>query len=158
MSGAESVNDPTSQDRPSIYRSEAGRRAVRDWCTHRLDRWALPHRCDYLATSAGSTHVVTAGSGSPPIVLVPGTNANAATEAAFAARLASRGRTLVLDPPGQPGLSDGHRQRRDRLAWYGRWLGDVLAQTVTGQAIVIGISLGGGQGGKLAGRSVRTLV
>lgn len=140
MSGAAPVNDPTSQDRPSIYRSEAGRRAVRDWCTHWLDRWVLPHRCDYLATSAGSTHVVTAGSGSPPIVLMPGTNANAATEAAFAARLASRGRTLVLDPPGQPGLSD------------------VLAQTVTGQAIVIGISLGGGQGGELAGRSVRTLV
>jgi hypothetical protein len=80
MSGAAPVNDRTSQDRPSIYRNEAWRQAVRDWCTHQLDRWALPHQRDYLATSAGSTHVVTAGSGSPTIVLVPGTNVNVATE------------------------------------------------------------------------------
>jgi pimeloyl-ACP methyl ester carboxylesterase len=50
---------------------------------------------------------------------------------------------MLLDLPGQPGLSAGDRPGRDRSAWYGRWLAEVLAQTVTRPVIVVGHSLGG---------------
>lgn len=133
----------TQQRQRSIYRGDAAQQAIRDWCTHRLDQWSLLHRRNVVSTCAGATHVVTAGSGSPTVVLVPGTNANAATNEAFAAALASKWSTLILDLPGQPGLSAAHRPRRDRSAWYGRWLHDVLTQTSTDQAIVVGHSLGG---------------
>jgi pimeloyl-ACP methyl ester carboxylesterase len=78
-------------------------------------------------------------------VVVPGTNVSAALLDDFAAALAPKYSVLLLDVPGQPGLSDGHRPGRNRLAWYGRWLADVLAQTVPdgGGATVVGHSLGG---------------
>lgn len=126
-----------------VYRSVEGQHAIRDWCTHQLDHWTVPHQRDDLSTCAGATHVVTTGSGSPTLVVVPGTNASAAHYESLALALAPRWPMLLLDLPGQPGLSAGHRPRRDRLTWYGRWLGDVLAQTVTGGVIVVGHSLGG---------------
>ncbi|MFI7643072.1 alpha/beta fold hydrolase [Nonomuraea sp. NPDC049400] len=103
----------------------------------------MPHRRDDVPSCAGSTHVVSLGSGSPTVVVVPGTNVSAALLESFASVLAPTFTVLLLDLPGQPGLSAGHRPRRDRLAWYGRWLADVLAQTVPDTAIVVGHSLGG---------------
>lgn len=137
------MNVQTQRRERSIYRNDAAQQAIRDWCTHHLDQWSAPHQRRVLPTCAGSTHVVMAGSGSPTVVLVPGTNANAATYESFATALASTWRTLILDLPGQPGLSAAHRPRGNRLAWYGRWLRDVLAQTGTDDAIVVGHSLGG---------------
>lgn len=102
-----------------------------------------PHRRNEIASQAGSTHVVTAGSGSSTVVVIPGTNENAALSESFAAALAPDFSVLLLDLPGQPGLSTGHRPRRDRLAWYGHWLAEVLDVLVPGQAVVVGHSLGG---------------
>jgi pimeloyl-ACP methyl ester carboxylesterase len=127
----------------SVYRSAEGQHAVQDWCSRRLDRWTVPHIRGHVCTGAGITHVVNTGSGPPTVVVVPGTNANAALYELLAAVLAPRWPTMLLDLPGQPGLSAGDRPSRDRCAWYGRWLADVLAQMVTQPVIVIGHSLGG---------------
>jgi pimeloyl-ACP methyl ester carboxylesterase len=135
-----------SQARPrlrSIYRGEDQQQTVRDWCTSQLDRWTLPHQRSQVHTCAGPTHVVSVGSGASTVVVVPGTNDNAALLESFAAALAGSFTAILLDLPGQPGLSVGHRPNRDRLGWYGRWLADVLAQTVPDGAVVLGHSLGG---------------
>jgi|GEM_PF-1116344 len=128
----------------SVYRSTEGRLAVRAWCTERLDHWTVPHQRSSLTTSAGTTHVVRTGTAPPAVVVVPGTNSNAAVLESLAVALAPRWPTLLLDLPGQPGLSSGERPSRHRSAWYARWLADVLAQTVTEPVIVLGHSLGGG--------------
>ncbi|MCG5220355.1 alpha/beta fold hydrolase [Streptosporangium sp. KLBMP 9127] len=131
------------RDSQCVYRSTAGQQAITDWCTGQLDRWPIAHQRHWISTSAGQTHLLTAGSGSPAVVLVPGTNANAATYLPLATALAARWPTLIADLPGQPGLSAADRPRRDRLTWYGRWLGEVLEETETEEAIVVGHSLGG---------------
>lgn len=49
---------------------------------------------------------------------------------------------VVLDVPGQPGLSAGLRPRRHRMDWYGRWLAGALEQITDGPVVVAGHSLG----------------
>ncbi|MDT7576545.1 MAG: hypothetical protein QOH17_2878 [Pseudonocardiales bacterium] len=134
---------PGAQQLRSVYRSAEGQHSVQDWCRLRLDGWAVPHTSGHVSTGAGMTHMVSTGSGSPTVVVVPGTNANAVLYERLAAALAPRWPTMLLDLPGQPGLSAGDRPGRDRSAWYGRWLAEVLAQTVTRPVIVVGHSLGG---------------
>lgn len=132
---------------PSVYRSTAARDQVRNWCTEQIDAWQVPHIRSELMTSAGVTGVVAAGPApqpeQPSIVLVPGTNMSAAVSLEAARALSERRHTVVLDVPGQPGLSAGLRPRRGRMAWYGRWLAETLEQAVPGPAVVIGHSLGG---------------
>ncbi|MEV7516939.1 alpha/beta hydrolase [Streptomyces diastaticus] len=67
---------------------------------------------------------------------------NAAVSLEAVAVLATTGAVAVLDVPGQPGLSAGHRPHRARLPWYGHWLSQALEQVATGPAIVVGHSLG----------------
>jgi pimeloyl-ACP methyl ester carboxylesterase len=81
--------------------------------------------------------------GPEPVVLVPGTNTNSAVCRHLAGMLAAHRPTVVLDVPGQPGLSADVRPRRGRSEWYGRWLTEALEQAVPGPALVVGHSLGG---------------
>ena len=55
----------------SIYRSEAGRDAIRAWCELRLEAAGTTGRD--LDTSLGTSRVTVVGSG-PDVVLLPGTN------------------------------------------------------------------------------------
>ncbi|MBB1255528.1 alpha/beta fold hydrolase [Streptomyces alkaliterrae] len=123
----------------SCYRNPAARAAVADWCADRLARWPVPHRTTLLDTAAGPTHVTTAGDGPRDVVLLPGTNFNAATCLPLATALAARLRVHVVDLPGQPGLSSPARPPR---AVLGRWLAEVLTATVERPAVVLGYSLG----------------
>ncbi|WKX13893.1 alpha/beta fold hydrolase [Streptomyces sp. NL15-2K] len=132
---------------PSIYRGSKCRQQVRDWCLERLGEWGMPHRRREIDTAAGVTSVLTVGAApvaeSPTVVLVPGTNTNGAVYRHVAQALAVRWPTVVLDVPGQPGLSADIRPRRRRSAWYGRWLAEALEEVVPGPALVVGHSLGG---------------
>ncbi|WP_328743829.1 alpha/beta hydrolase [Streptomyces sp. NBC_00285] len=132
---------------PSVYRDPKCRQQVREWCLKRLDEWDVPHHRQEISTAAGATSVVTVGpapaAASPTVVLVPGTNTNGAVYRHIAGALAARWPTVVLDVPGQPGLSADIRPRRRRSAWYGQWLTEALEQTVPGNALVVGHSLGG---------------
>lgn len=132
---------------PSIYRSAACQQRVRDWCLERFAEWGVPHRRLDVATTAGVTSAITMTSAPAPavptVVLVPGTNTNGAVYRHVSEALAARWSTVVLDVPGQPGLSTDVRPRRGRSAWYGQWLTEALEQVVPGPAIVVGHSLGG---------------
>lgn len=134
----------------SLYRSAQAHQKIRDWCTTRISRWPTVHRTAEISTGAGPTHLVVANEdaqqrpGAPAVVLLPGTNFNAATSLLLAAELAQHWTTYLLDVPGQPGLSGPDRPSRHRLAFYGQWLGEVLAHAVGRPAVVVGHSLGGG--------------
>lgn len=132
-----------------IYKSAAAHRDVELWCTDRLAQWPVPHRTMTLTTCAGRTHVVASGEDAGPqqprrrVVVVPGTNFNAATSLPLLSALGARWPTYVVDVPGQPGLSAADRPGRHRSARYGQWLQEVLDQISPGPTVIVGHSLGG---------------
>jgi pimeloyl-ACP methyl ester carboxylesterase len=129
---------------PSVYKNDAGRDAVVAWCRRAIDEWRTPHETRILRTGLGLTSVVVAGGGrEAPLVVLPGTNWSAAALLPFADVLARRrhGQVLLVDLPGQPGLSDP--DRAPDPAAYGAWLDEVIAQLdATPRPIVLGHSLG----------------
>jgi pimeloyl-ACP methyl ester carboxylesterase len=129
---------------PSVYRRAEGQQAIAAWCRRAIDRWTTPHETRILRTSLGDTSVVVAGGGRlPPVVVLPGTNFSVAAMLDFGSYLARhrQGQVLLVDLPGQPGLSDPHRAPNPRA--YGAWLDEVLAQLdPVPQPIVVGHSLG----------------
>ncbi|MEV1087498.1 alpha/beta fold hydrolase [Streptomyces microflavus] len=131
----------------SVYRNVKAQLEVGRWCENRIADWGIPHVRGEVATAAGVTGFVTAGDepreGEPSVVLLPGTNMNAALCLPLVGALARGRRVTVLDLPGQPGLSAGGRPRVRRMAWYGQWLGEALDSAAPGPAVVVGHSLGG---------------
>lgn len=130
----------------SRYRSRLGQHAVRDWCERKLCDWEVPHtRCE-VETSAGTTHLVVAGSGPATVLYLPGTNFNAATSLPLARELARKARVALADLPGQPGLSEGTRPSGDRVTAYGAWAGEITSwireSLSPGFLALIGHSLG----------------
>jgi pimeloyl-ACP methyl ester carboxylesterase len=90
----------------------------------------------------GLVELASAGTGRPRVVLVPGTGFNAAAALPWLRALSAHWATTVVDLPGQPGLSDPNRPRRDRLAWYGRALNEILAAMDAQDVVLVGNSLG----------------
>lgn len=133
----------------AIYKSAAAHREVERWCTDQLARWPVSHRTMALATCAGRTHVVAMGEdagpqqATPRVVVVPGTNFNAATSLPLVTALAAHWPSYVVDVPGQPGLSAADRPGHHRPARYGQWLQEVLDEISPGPTVVVGHSLGG---------------
>ena len=125
-----------------LYRSAAGEQAIRAWCQDRLDGWGVAHERREEATALGSTHLLTAGTGEPTVVLVPGTNLNAATSLDLVEAVARHRRVTAVDLPGQPGLSAADLPGQDRISAYGRWLEELLGQLGGGPFVLVGHSLG----------------
>ncbi|MEV2264902.1 alpha/beta hydrolase [Streptomyces anulatus] len=131
----------------SVYRSEQARAEVRRWCVNRIEGSCLAQARSEVVTSAGITGVVTVGpeprDGEPSVVLLPGTNMNAALCLPVAEAMGRERRVVVLDLPGQPGLSADRRPRAMRSSWYGKWLTEALERAVPGPVVIVGHSLGG---------------
>lgn len=125
-----------------IYRGPAAQPAVRAWCERALEQSGLHIDRGVVATSLGPTHVTRAGSAGPAVLVLPGTNLNAATSLPLLEELATRFRASVVDIPGQPGLSGGDRPDHDHVDRYQRWLDDVIAALGGGPVTVLGHSLG----------------
>ncbi|MEX5303317.1 alpha/beta fold hydrolase [Kocuria sabuli] len=128
----------------SIYKSAVGQQRIRDWCVGQLQSWHVPHDCRVVVAHGVETHVVSAGGGDVTVVYLPGTNFNAASSLPLAEVMAGRYRVVLVDVPGQPGLSDGHRDAATgSKQWCGRWLDELLAQVASGPVVVMGHSYGG---------------
>ena len=128
---------------PSVYKNPGGQRAVRQWCSEALAGADFPLSNATLETSVGRVELTSAGTGRQRVVMVPGTGSNAAVALPWLRGLSARWATTVVDLPGQPGLSDPHRPRRARLAWYGRALDEILAAMDADDGVVlVGNSLG----------------
>jgi pimeloyl-ACP methyl ester carboxylesterase len=129
-------------DMPSVYKDSSGQRAVRQWCSQALSEADFPLTNATLDTSVGQVELTSAGTGRPRVVMVPGTGFNAAAALPWLQALSVHWATTIVDLPGQPGLSDPHRPRRARLAWYGRALNEILAAMDAQGVLVVGNSLG----------------
>ncbi|MFI9629488.1 alpha/beta fold hydrolase [Streptomyces sp. NPDC052042] len=128
----------------SIYRGTTSRELIRDWCLDQLAGWPVPHERKTVTANGARTHVVLAGSGPTTVVFVPGTNFNAAASLPLATALVDDGhRVLLVDVPGQPGLSSGRRGvSGGRLSWYGAWLGETIEEISSEPVTVMGHSFG----------------
>lgn len=128
----------------SIYRSKTGEELVRQWCLDHLAAWPVPHERRAVTAKGAQTHVVLAGVGATTVVFVPGTNFNAAASLPLATALVATGyRVLLVDVPGQPGLSSGERAASGgRLSWYGAWLSEVIEKISSEPVAVMGHSFG----------------
>ncbi|MFP5072621.1 alpha/beta fold hydrolase [Pseudonocardia nantongensis] len=125
-----------------IYRSDRGRTAIHAWCADELDG-RLPSADRRVVDSPlGPTHLTTSGSGPQDLVLLPGTNMNAATSIPVIRALAGSVRVTVADLPGQPGLSAGERPQADLVDGYRAWLDHVLAAVGEGPVLLAGESRG----------------
>jgi pimeloyl-ACP methyl ester carboxylesterase len=120
-----------------LYRTDEGQAAVRAWCEERL----VGHARSTISTALGETSLVTAGDTGPLVVLVPGTNLNAATTTGLIDALAADHRVVAVDLPGQPGLSAAEGPVGDRMTGYGAWLDEVLAG-LGEAAVLVGHSMG----------------
>lgn len=127
---------------PSVYKNPGGLRAVRQWCSQALAGADFPLTSTTLATSFGRVELTSAGAGRPQVVMVPGTGFNAAVALPWLKALSAHWSTTVVDLPGQPGLSDPNRPCRDRLAWYGRALNEILRAMAADEVVLVGNSLG----------------
>lgn len=128
----------------SIYRSKTGEELIRRWCLDQLAAWPVPHERETVTANGARTHVVLAGSGATTVVFVPGTDSNAAASLPLATALVATGcRVLLVDVPGQPGLSSGARGLSGgRLSWYGAWLSEVIERSSSERVAVMGHSFG----------------
>ncbi|GHC71908.1 hypothetical protein GCM10007079_04730 [Nocardiopsis terrae] len=127
-----------------VYRSESAERIVRGWCRDRLDEYPDLSSVAEISTSLGPTRAfrMSGGSGAPVVVL-SGTNFNSALSASPASDMTEDRDVVLVDLPGQPGLSCGLRPKGSRAQAYGAWLDEVLPELVDRPAIVLGHSLGG---------------
>jgi pimeloyl-ACP methyl ester carboxylesterase len=127
---------------PAVYKNPHGHLEVRRWCTEALARADFPITGTTLATSAGRVELTSAGTGRARVVLVPGTGFTAAVALPWLRALSARWPATVVDLPGQPGLSDPRRPRRNRSIWYGRVLDEVLTAMDAEDVVLVGNSLG----------------
>ncbi|MDE3724867.1 alpha/beta hydrolase [Nocardiopsis sp. N85] len=126
-----------------IYRSETGAREIRDRCEERIAAWPALTPLPEIHTALGTTRAFGApGGDAAPVIVLSGTNFNSATSVDLA-RVLQRDRPVVLvDLPGQPGLSEAIRPRSGRAALYGAWFDEILPLLTDRPATVLAHSLG----------------
>lgn len=127
----------------SIFRSAAGERAVRTRYRQVLDGWPGPKSELHLATREGETFVVGYGNeDAPPVVLLHGSQANAAAWMHDAPRWSQAFRCYAVDMIGEAGFSAPSRPPLDGDA-HALWLDDVMNGLGLRSASFVGVSLGG---------------
>ncbi len=130
----------------SIYKSEAGERAMAAWYEHFLERLTeqgveVGHQM--VSTRFGETNVMTAGpSNATKLVCFHGVMSTAPAALAQIPALCEQFRIYFPDTVGQPGRSD-HRRLNWRGEEHGWWAVDVLDGLEMETINALGVSLGG---------------
>jgi pimeloyl-ACP methyl ester carboxylesterase len=128
---------------PSIYKSAAGERAVRERYIEFLSRWPIPNQQLRIPTREGETFVIACGpEDAPPLLLFHGSATNSAMWMGDVRAWAAHFRIYAVDMLGEPGLSAPSRPPLASDA-YARWLDDVMQALSLTRASIAGISLGG---------------
>ena len=126
-----------------VYRSENAERSVHAWCHKALSQWPELGPLPPVETRLGSTQAFSAAGGpGTPVLVLSGTNFNAATTVPAARVLAEDRPVHLVDLPGQPGLSCSRRTAGSRIESYGAWLDELLPQITDRPVILLGHSRG----------------
>ena len=127
----------------TIWRSEAGARAVRAQYLRLLDLWPVPSERLSVPTRFGETFVLACGPrDAPPLLLLHGSGANATMWLRDVVPWAEHFRCYAVDMIGEPGLSAPSRPPLASDA-YALWLDDAMAGLGLTRASIVGVSLGG---------------
>jgi len=127
----------------SIYRSEAGERAIQSFYEDVLARWPVPHEQLHIPTALSDTFVIASGAPSaPPLLLLHGSSSNSAAWMGDVLAYSPHYRTYAVDIPGEPGKSAPARPSLKEEGYVG-WLDDLLAALRVEQTAIVSISLGG---------------
>lgn len=128
---------------PMIYRSNAGRVAVRSAYDALLEKWPIPSQQRMVPTRLGDTFVLQCGDRSlPACLMLHGSSSNSAMWASYGKELSETYCVCCVDIPGEPGKS-AERQAPLTDGSYVGWLDDVLERLGFKTAALVGISLGG---------------
>ncbi|MBR8745090.1 alpha/beta fold hydrolase [Nocardiopsis sp. MG754419] len=126
-----------------VYRSETAERTVRGWCEERLAEFVDLQILPEIRTSLGPTRAFRfEGGPGAPVVVFSGSHFNSALSASPASDMTAERDVILVDLPGQPGLSCDRRPRGHRAQAYGAWFDEVLPELVDRPAIVMAHSLG----------------
>jgi pimeloyl-ACP methyl ester carboxylesterase len=126
-----------------IFRTPEAKQQVLARYRDVLRAWPVARTERMLSTREGETFVVSCGAASsPPLILLHGAHANAASWMMDAAYWSRRFRVHAIDMIGEPGLSAPSRPPFDSET-HAFWLDDVLDGLGIKCASFVGISLGG---------------
>lgn len=128
----------------SVYKSESGKKAVREAVQERYSQCPVPAESLWLDTEDfGPTHVLTAGDpAAPPLVLLHGSVSNSASWFGYLSSWSKVFRIYAADIPGQPGLSGEERPGVSDGASV-RWLEELVEKLGLDRFHLCGQSLGG---------------
>lgn len=127
----------------TIYRTEAGRNILLDFCDGVMKSWSFPYEMRTIPTRAGDTSVIMAGDeGKPALVLLHGSASNVLGWGAALPAYSKDFRVLAPDIPGEAGRSAPVRPSWDNDD-YALWLDDVLDALGVKSASLMGLSFGG---------------
>jgi pimeloyl-ACP methyl ester carboxylesterase len=126
-----------------VFKSEKAKSEVLDRYRDVLDKWPIANTRLRLPTRQGETFVISCGNpGAKPLILLHGSQANAAAWMFDAAVWSEHFHVHAVDVIGEPGLSAASRPRFDSEA-YAQWLDDVMDGLNLKAASFVGVSLGG---------------
>lgn len=126
-----------------IYKSQEGQKLVMERYRELLEHWPVAYSEIRIPTREGETFAIASGEESaPPVLLMHGSLANAASWIGNMALWAQHFRVYAIDMIGEPGFSAPSRPPLATDA-YVDWLDDVLVGLGLEQTALVGISLGG---------------
>jgi len=127
----------------SIYKSEAGERAIMEVYDTVLKNWPVEYQTITMPTRHGDTFVITGGDESKhALVLLHGSSSNATSWIADFPEYSCHFRVYAIDIPGDPGKSAPNRLPWNSLG-YAEWLLDTLNGLKIEKAMLLGLSQGG---------------
>lgn len=127
----------------SVYRSVAGKTAVRSYYKQILLQWPQPNAHHYVSTHLGKTFVISSGvQDGGPVVFLHGASTNSAMWTYDAAVVGRTHRVYSVDIVGEPGSSSETRPNL-KPSNYADWLAEVLDGLGIDTASIVGNSLGG---------------
>jgi pimeloyl-ACP methyl ester carboxylesterase len=128
---------------PSLYKSDAGARVVRERYLDFLKRWPVAHQQLRVPTRQGDTFIIACGEETAPVLLLfHGGATNSAMWIFDIAAWSAHFRVYAVDMIGEAGLSAPSRPPLNSDA-YALWLDDVMEGIGIARASIVGVSLGG---------------
>ncbi|WP_026106415.1 alpha/beta fold hydrolase [Clostridium saccharoperbutylacetonicum] len=126
----------------SVFKTEAGRKAVIKLYDEFLQKSALAYEKFYVNTRYGKTFIIASGEKSnPPLILLHGSGMNSVMWLRDIKEYSKTYRVYAIDMLGEPGKSDENRSSLSGPC-YAEWIKEVFENLSVERANIIGISLG----------------